>query len=111
MVERCVRDAEVAGSNPVASITQLTDNLKKLLTKVGNYDKISVRHGQLVKRLRRRPLTAETRVRFPYGLLKLNSSGLRFSYEALILRSFCYLMFTFAFVGDILHIALAKAKN
>ena len=27
-------------------------------------------HGSLVKRLRRRPLTAETRVRFPYGLLK-----------------------------------------
>ena len=30
----------------------------------------SIIHGSLVKRLRRRPLTAETRVRFPYGLLK-----------------------------------------
>ena len=30
----------------------------------------SIVHGSLVKRLRRRPLTAETRVRFPYGLLK-----------------------------------------
>ena len=29
----------------------------------------SIIHGSLVKRLRRRPLTAETRVRFPYGLL------------------------------------------
>ena len=29
----------------------------------------SVRYGSMVKRLRRRPLTAETRVRFPYGLL------------------------------------------
>ena len=27
------------------------------------------RYGPLVKRLRRRPLTAETGVRFPYGLL------------------------------------------
>ena len=37
------------------------------------YDNII--HGSLVKRLRRRPLTAETRVRFPYGLLyyKYNS--------------------------------------
>ena len=34
LVERCVRDAEVAGSNPVASIKQLADNFKKLLTKV-----------------------------------------------------------------------------
>ena len=47
LVERCVRDAEVAGSNPVASTGTL---------------------GPLVKRLRRRPLTAETGVRFPYGL-------------------------------------------
>ena len=31
-------------------------------------------HGSLVKRLRRRPLTAETRVRFPYGLLNYKSS-------------------------------------
>ena len=29
----------------------------------------SIIHGSLVKGLRRRPLTAETRVRFPYGLL------------------------------------------
>ena len=29
----------------------------------------SIIHGSLVKRLRRRPLTAETRVRFPYWLL------------------------------------------
>ena len=28
-------------------------------------------HGRLVKGLRRRPLTAETGVRFPYRLLKL----------------------------------------
>ena len=49
LVERCVRDAEVAGSNPVAS--------------TGTF-------GPLVKRLRRRPLTAETGVRFPYGLLR-----------------------------------------
>ncbi len=29
-----------------------------------------LRYGPLVKRLRRRPLTAETGVRFPYGLLR-----------------------------------------
>lgn len=29
-----------------------------------------IKHGSLVKRLRRRPLTAETRVRFPYELLR-----------------------------------------
>lgn len=35
------------------------------------YNKISKcqSHGSLVKRLRRRPLTAETGVRFPYELL------------------------------------------
>ena len=32
-------------------------------------DRDIIIHGSLVKRLRRRPLTAETRVRFPYGLL------------------------------------------
>ena len=32
-------------------------------------------NGSLVKRLRRRPLTAETRVRFPYGLLVEEASG------------------------------------
>ena len=31
----------------------------------------SIISGSLVKRLRRRPLTAETRVRFPYGLLTI----------------------------------------
>ena len=31
---------------------------------------IITEHGSLVKRLRRRPLTAETRVRFSYGLSK-----------------------------------------
>ena len=31
-------------------------------------------HGQLVKGLRRRPLTAETRVRFPYWLLGKGSN-------------------------------------
>ena len=30
----------------------------------------SIINGSLVKRLRRRPLTAETRVRFPYGLCR-----------------------------------------
>lgn len=43
LVERSVRDAEAASSNLVASTL----------------------YGQLVKRLRRRPLTAQTRVRFP----------------------------------------------
>ena len=42
--------------------------LKKYLTHGLAYG--SIIHGSLVKRLRRRPLTAETRVRFPYGLLK-----------------------------------------
>ena len=41
--------------------------LKKFLHFIKLHD--SIIHGSLVKRLRRRPLTAETRVRFPYGLL------------------------------------------
>lgn len=32
---------------------------------------VTRRYGSLVKRLRRRPLTAETRVRFPYELLTI----------------------------------------
>ena len=32
-------------------------------------------HGPLVKRLRRRPLTAETGVRFPYGLFHENAEN------------------------------------
>ena len=48
------------------------------------YNKI---YGPLVKRLRRRPLTAETGVRFPYGLLKKELEKMRnflqflFSYD------------------------------
>ena len=34
-------------------------------------DKKASANGELVKRLRRRPLTAETRVRFPYSSLLL----------------------------------------
>ena len=45
----------------------LKKNLKKYLHYSFDHDIII--HGSLVKRLRRRPLTAETRVRFPYGLL------------------------------------------
>ena len=41
--------------------------MKKLLTDTRTHD--IVIHGSLVKRLRRRPLTAETGVRFPYELL------------------------------------------
>ena len=37
--------------------------------------KLTKRNGQLVKGLRRRPLTAKTRVRFPYWLLQ-NSENL-----------------------------------
>ena len=36
-----------------------------------SFDHDIIIHGSLVKRLRRRPLTAETRVRFPYGLLSI----------------------------------------
>ena len=43
--------------------------LKKYLHYPFDHDIII--HGSLVKRLRRRPLTAETRVRFPYGLLSI----------------------------------------
>ena len=43
--------------------------IKKCLHSDEPYD--SIINGSLVKRLRRRPLTAETRVRFPYGLLLL----------------------------------------
>ena len=46
------------------------------LTYQNRFDNII--NGSLVKRLRRRPLTAETRVRFPYGLLKDFSKGKSF---------------------------------
>ncbi len=54
LVERCVRDAEVASSNLVASIAKRQRKSK---------------YGLLVKGLRRRPLTAKTGVRFSYKLL------------------------------------------
>ena len=56
LVERRVRDAEAASSNLVAS-TPL-----QIIC--------SIKYGLLVKRLRRRPLTAKTGVRFPYRLRK-----------------------------------------
>ena len=43
------------------------NNKKRNQTTVNN------EYGQLVKGLRRRPLTAETRVRFPYWLLRRSS--------------------------------------
>ena len=50
------------------SILLFTDkSYKKYLQYPLDHDNIT--NGSLVKRLRRRPLTAETRVRFPYGLL------------------------------------------
>ena len=45
-------------------------------------------HGSLVKRLRRRPLTAETRVRFPYGLLSYKSSVYVDSYGSVVNTGF-----------------------
>lgn len=56
--------------------------MKKYLTKSIVYD--SIIHGSLVKRLRRRPLTAETRVRFPYGLLSYQSSVYTDSCETVV---------------------------
>ena len=49
--------------------------LKKYLLFLRTYSIILKYHtdGQLVKRLRRRPLTAETGVRFPYELLTINN--------------------------------------
>ena len=55
---------------------------KICLTKRGVYAIII--HGSLVKRLRRRPLTAETRVRFPYGLLRYKSSVYTDSCETVV---------------------------
>ena len=43
---------------------------------VGCEQRSTEQYGQLVKGLRRRPLTAKTRVRFPYWLLKNNQSFL-----------------------------------
>ena len=50
--------------------------LKKYLLFLRTYSIILKYHtdGQLVKRLRRRPLTAETGVRFPYELLLTRKS-------------------------------------
>ena len=59
LVERRVRDAEAASSNLVASIIPLMID-----TQI---------YGLLVKGLRRRPLTAETGVRFPYRLWRKDS--------------------------------------
>ena len=47
-------------------------------------------HGSLVKRLRRRPLTAETRVRFPYGLLSYQSSVYTDSCETVVDTGFLF---------------------
>ena len=52
------------------------------------YDNII--HGSLVKRLRRRPLTAETRVRFPYGLLSYQSSVYTDSCETVVDTGFLF---------------------
>ena len=51
-------------------------NLKKYLHYQQKYNRISKCRldGSLVKRLRRRPLTAETGVRFPYELLTVYNS-------------------------------------
>ena len=58
LCERC--------STPDDPVTAKIAHHKTYLTKRGVYAIII--HGSLVKRLRRRPLTAETRVRFSYGL-------------------------------------------
>lgn len=54
--------------------------LKKYLLFSLTYSMISTVDGPLVKRLRRCPLTAETGVRFPYGLLKRFPDGSLFLY-------------------------------
>ena len=64
--------------------------MKKCLQLKKNYDNII--NGSLVKRLRRRPLTAETRVRFPYGLLKDFSKEKSFFFKKTlaIVKIVCY---------------------
>jgi hypothetical protein len=65
-----------------------------------SFDHDIIIYGSLVKRLRRRPLTAETRVRFPYGLLSIRSRYIHgnmmyrlfrciYSYEAELFMSSC----------------------
>ena len=66
LVERRVRDAEAASSNLVASIIPLMID-----TQI---------YGLLVKGLRRRPLTAETGVRFPYLLLQRSLKTLNYQW-------------------------------
>ncbi len=72
--------AVLCGKQPCFSVFQ--KNLKKLkkvlaflktlvyTKQVGCEQRSTEQYGQLVKGLRRRPLTAKTRVRFPYWLLE-----------------------------------------
>ena len=50
---------------------KLSKKLKKDLHFSWGCSTIAIVDGPLVKRLRRCPLTAETGVRFPYGLLRI----------------------------------------
>ena len=49
-----------------------------------------IRYGSLVKRLRRRPLTAESGVRFPYELLTRIVQPKKIAYSSLRKRLFFY---------------------
>ena len=80
--------AVLCGKQPCFSVFQ--KNLKKLkkvlaflktlvyTKQVGCEQRSTEQYGQLVKGLRRRPLTAKTRVRFPYWLLeKISTSRIK----------------------------------
>ena len=59
------------GLKLMAERQQLSKKLKKDLHFSWGCSTIAIVDGPLVKRLRRCPLTAETGVRFPYGLLRI----------------------------------------
>ena len=58
------------GSIPLLAVHQIADEKYTLPCRLHDTATDKIADGQLVKRLRRRPLTAETGVRFPYWLLR-----------------------------------------
>ena len=79
MVEHTAVNRGVVGSSPTRGVSCFQEKRKYDRLDVRETDKCSCveqKYGPLVKRLRHRPFTAVTRVRFPYGSLLILISSL-----------------------------------
>ena len=65
MVEHSAVNRRVVGSSPTRGVSGTSDG-----PRISNYE-VRLTEGPLVKRLRHRPFTAVTGVRFPYGSLSV----------------------------------------